>query len=290
MPADPSHISVTAKLAAYYRQFSDIPFAKDAAAWLGADEAVDQILRDHGLTPAELTFYAPMFEARYKSITALIQKFDTTQVLELASGYSLRGFDLTRGGAIRYAEADLPEVVATKRRLLDELHRRHGIAESPLHSVTAANVLDLEQVHAATAVFDRTQPLMVLCEGLIGYLTREETTRLAAHVRALLTEHDGGWWLVPDFTFKADIRSLPAARARLREAVTGITQRQLDASAFEDANHLNAFLRDAGFDAQAFSQVDETPLFSSIATLGLSPELIDRLRPTLRVWVMTLRT
>ena len=96
MSADASLISVTAKLAAYYRQFSDIPFATEVAKRIGADEAFDRILREHGLERDKLTFYAPMFEARYKSITQLTLESAASQVLELASGYSLRGLDLTR--------------------------------------------------------------------------------------------------------------------------------------------------------------------------------------------------
>ena len=118
-----------------------------------------------------------MFEARYKSITQLIRKSGASQILELASGYSLRGLDLTRSGAIRYVEADLPDVVATKLSLLDDVRQQHGIAASPLHTVTVADALDFEQVRAAAAVFDRGRPLMVLCEGLIGYLTRDEMER-----------------------------------------------------------------------------------------------------------------
>ena len=128
---------------------------------------------------------------------------------------------------------------------------------------------------------------MVLCEGLIGYLTRQETERLAANVHSLLSSFGGGWWLVPDFTFKADLRNLPPERIRLREAVTGLTQRHLDASAFEDSDDLVSFLHRLGFDARVCSQVDETPSFSSLATLGLSPALIERMRSVLRVWVMT---
>ena len=56
MPADPSLISVTAKLAAYYRQFSDIPFAQEVAKRIGAEAAFDQILREHGLQRDRLTF------------------------------------------------------------------------------------------------------------------------------------------------------------------------------------------------------------------------------------------
>lgn len=43
-----------------------------------------------------------------------------------------------------------------------------------------------------------------------------------------------------------------------------------------------------GFSVQVRSQVDETPSFSSIQALGLSPASIERLRGVLRVWVMTL--
>ena len=62
-----------------------------------------------------------MFEARYKSLTQLIIQSAASQVLELASGYSLRGLDLTRSDAIRYVETDLPDVVATKVSLLEDL-------------------------------------------------------------------------------------------------------------------------------------------------------------------------
>src|SRR6476620_11091203 len=117
---------------------------------LGADDAFAEIVRNHGLEHDKLTFYAPMFEARYKSITQLIRSSGASQVLELASGYSFRGLDLTRDGSLRYVETDLPEVVATKRHLLEEIRRRHDIAPSPSHVVTAADALDVEQLRAAT--------------------------------------------------------------------------------------------------------------------------------------------
>lgn len=287
MTADPADISVTAKVSAYYRKFSDIAFAAEVATLIGADDAFAEIVRKHGLEHDKLTFYAPMFEARYKSITQLIRSSGASQVLELASGYSLRGLDLTRDSSICYVETDLPDVVATKLRLLDEVRRRHDIAPDPLHVVAGADALDVEQLRAATAVFDRSRSLMILCEGLIGYLTREETARVADNVRRLIDEFNGGWWIVPDFAFKTELRNLPPERIRLREAITGVTQRQLDASAFEDAADLASFLGRLGFEAQVRSQIDETPSFSTIAALALSPAVIDRLRPVLRVWVMT---
>jgi O-methyltransferase involved in polyketide biosynthesis len=202
VPADASLISVTAKVAAYYRQFSDIPFAQQVAKLIGADAAYEQILREHGLERDKLTFYAPMFEARYKSLTQLIHQSGASQVLELASGYSLRGLDLTRGDAVRYVETDLPAVVAAKRALLDDVRRQHGIVPSPRHVVTAADALDLDQVRAAAALLDRRQPVAVLCEGLIMYLSKAETEQLATNIHRLIGEFAGGSWITPDFTFR----------------------------------------------------------------------------------------
>jgi len=287
MPADSSLISVTAKVAAYYRQFSDIPFAEEVAKRIGADAAFDQILREHGLEREKLTFYAPMFEARYKSITQLILQSGTSQVLELASGYSLRGLDLTRSGAVRYVETDLPDVVAAKLTLLDEVRQHHAIRRSPQHVVTTADALDFDAVRSSAAVLDRGRALTVLCEGLIMYLSNEQTEQLATNIRRLLGEFAGGCWITPDFTFKVEARNLPPERVRLREAITGVTQRQVDASAFEDGHDLATFLGRMGFNVQVRSQVDETPSFSSIQALGLSPASIERLRGVLRVWVMT---
>ena len=286
--ADPTRISVTAKVSAYYRKFSDIAFAAEVATLIGADEAFAEIVRDHALDPDKLTFYAPMFEARYKSITQLIGECGATQVLELASGYSLRGLDLTQTGSLHYVETDLRDVVATKLDLLEDVRRRHDIAPRPLHAVTVADALDLGQLQLAAAGFDRGRPLVILCEGLVGYLTREETSCLIRNVHSLLGEFTGGWWLVPDFAFKTEIRDLPPERIRLREAITGVTQRQLDASAFEDSDDLAAFLHRVGFDMQVCSQVDKTPSFSTIAALELSPAVIERMRPVLRVWLMRL--
>jgi len=126
-----------------------------------------------------------------------------------------------------------------------------------------------------------------LCEGLIMYLSKEQREQLAMNIRRLLGEFAGGSWLTPDFTFKEQARDLPPERVRLREAITGITQRQIDASAFEDQHDLAAFLGRFGFNVRVYSQVDETPSFSSIQALGLSPASIERLRGALRVWVMT---
>jgi hypothetical protein len=74
---------------------------------------------------------------------------------------------------------------------------------------------------------------------------------------------------------------------RLREAVTGVTQRPLDASAFENNSDLAAFLTRAELNVRVRSQVGESLSFSSIQSLGLSPAVVEHMRTALRVWIMT---
>ena len=114
-----------------------------------------------------------------------------------------------------------------------------------------------------------------------------ETEQLATNIHRLLAEFTGGCWITPDFTFRVEARDLPPERVRLREAITGVTQRQVDASAFEDAHELETFLGRLGFNVQVRSQIDESPPLASIQALGLPPASIERLRAVLRVWVMT---
>ena len=67
-------VSLTARLTAYMRQYSDIPYAKDVANFLRADEAFEKLLRDHELSPKDLLWYAPILEVRYKNVAETIRK------------------------------------------------------------------------------------------------------------------------------------------------------------------------------------------------------------------------
>src|SRR5664280_188781 len=99
-------ISLTAPLAAYMRQFSDIPFASDVAELLHSREVFEALLLGQQMTPEDLLWYAPIFELRYKSVTEAIRRSGSYQVLELASGLTLRGLAFTRDARYTYIESD----------------------------------------------------------------------------------------------------------------------------------------------------------------------------------------
>jgi O-methyltransferase involved in polyketide biosynthesis len=287
IPNNHSKISVTAKLVAYFRQFSDIPFAQEIAESIGAEESFQSLIKETGISVEQLREFAPVFEARYKSIVSLILKSGIEQVLELASGFSLRGFAMTREAPLAYIESDLDDLTAEKTSLISSLPSKAPDINCGNHQMLSANALDYEQLKTATSKFSRSKRLAIVNEGLIQYFSVHERELLAKNVHQLLQEFGGGIWITPDFSFKAEVENVSEARKRLREAVTGATDRTLYEAAFDNEEALNKFFVDSGFTAQLHYQVDETPKFASVEKLNLSPQFVERLRPRLRVWVLS---
>jgi len=206
------NISLTARLTAYMRQYSDIPFAKDVANRLRAEEAFEKLLRDNELSPKDLLWYAPLLEVRYKSVAETIRKLRATQVLELASGFALRGLAVTQAPQVTYVESDLEELTEEKASLVADLRRQYRLADhGNLHLVTV-DALDRSQLRSAAKGFRRDQPIAVVNEGLLLYLSATEMATVARDIRDLLIEFDGVW-ITPDFSLKQREGCIRAAAA-----------------------------------------------------------------------------
>jgi hypothetical protein len=67
---DYNKISPTAKLAAYWKAQSDIPYVREIADLIGAREAASQL--EENLDSPMALFPIPVIEARYKSINVAI--------------------------------------------------------------------------------------------------------------------------------------------------------------------------------------------------------------------------
>src|SRR5690625_922725 len=94
--AEYSKISPTAKLAAYWKAQSDIPYAAEIADAVGAEQTAKELANN--LDDPMTQFSVPVAEARYKSLTYAIKKSNFHNVLEIASGLSPRGFEITEAG------------------------------------------------------------------------------------------------------------------------------------------------------------------------------------------------
>jgi hypothetical protein len=162
-------IGLTAKLAAYMRQYSDIPFAKDVAQHLRAQEVFEKLLQDNQMSPEDLLWYAPIFEVRYKSVTETIRKSGTRQILELASGISLRGLALTQDPGVTYVESDLEELTDEKASLVSDLRRQYYLATYGNLHLVVANALDrhqhivsLDALKLSHQILDQAKPRLKL--------------------------------------------------------------------------------------------------------------------------------
>ena len=287
MPVSFDKVSLTAKLAAYMRQYSDIPFAKDVAQELHAPEAFEQLLRESGLRPEDLFWYAPVFEARYKSIAQTIRDTGMRQVIELASGLSLRGLAMSQDPSITYVETDLQELTQEKAALVDLLRRQYHLASGANHRLATANALELPQLRAAMQGFRHDQPIAVVNEGLFPYLSAGEMETVAHNVRALLAEF-GGVWITPDFSLRENVTNVSAQQRQFRSAVDAATGRPLYNHSFESDEQLQAFIAGLGLQERRMNQLDVAPGLACMETLHLSPLLLERLKPRLNLWVLSL--
>jgi O-methyltransferase involved in polyketide biosynthesis len=280
-------ISLTAKLAAYMRQFSDIPFAQDVAQHLRAQEAFARLLRDHQMRPEDLLWYAPIFEVRYKSIAAMIRKLAVRQVLELASGVSLRGLAMTQDPSVTYVESDLQELTDEKVSLVSALCRQYDLAFPGNLHLVAANALDHHQLQTAVKHFRRHQPIAVVHEGLLPYLSASEMATVARNIRDLLVEC-GGVWITPDFSLKEEARHASDQQRQFRALVAAATERNLYDNAFDNNTQLLTFFDSLGLHPQVLNQVAETPNIVSLDALKLPHQMLDQVKPRLRLWILNL--
>ena len=221
-------ISLTAKLTAYMRQFSDVPFAKDVAQAVGAQQALDDLLRAHQLSADDLFAYAPIFEARSTSIAARLRSSGIDQVLELASGLSLRGLAMTQADpALTYVETDLEALTAQKRALVMRLRQEHHLPDRGTYLLGAADALERGQLWDVTAPLRRERPLAVVSEGLLQYLSPAELEVVAGNIHALLAAFArGGLWITSDFSFKDEVAPRSQRPRRIPALVSAAPHRQ----------------------------------------------------------------
>lgn len=173
-------ISDTARWVAYYRAleserpdaiFRD-PFARRLAGTRGED-----IVRS--LPGARSITWAIAVRTRVidETILGAIERDGVDVVLSLAAGLDTRPYRLALPGALRWFEADLPPLLAYKARLL--------AGETPRCALESV-AIDLADVAARRALFERIggRRVLVLTEGLLGYLGRDAVGQLGEDLRA----------------------------------------------------------------------------------------------------------
>ena len=228
------------------------------------------------------------FENRYWSINQLMQSLDITNILELSSGFSFRGLDLSRQKPVHYIDTDLPDLIATKKQFVEALTGEHPPADSsaPTHNpanatadsptvrlskpghyeLRALNVLD---EHAFDAIVDSFPPgeLLIVNEGLLVYLDQAEKETLCRTIRKAL-QRRGGYWITGDVYIQKELD--PSLIDREDSFHQFLQQHNIEEKKFRDFESAAEFFTRMGFiiDREAITDVSKLSawprLFSTI--------------------------
>ncbi len=282
--SDFDKISPTALMTAYARQFSDIPYAEEIAELTNAAATVNQFMGQEQSHPIVIGL-AALLEARYKAIEQVRLQFNGIQFLELASGLLPRGMILSQDPAIMFIESDLPGMIGQKRQIVQQLvGDRSNLYALAINAVTELNSSLLN------TYFQPNQPVIVLCEGLLMYLTFAEKQRVFANVREILQTF-GGVWITSDLNTKVAAEQMgrndPAFQS-INQRLTSATGRSLTENEFVDLAHVKQFIQEQGFQAKEFSMLAVIDQLTCLAPLGIDQEWVKTLLAATPIFALTL--
>lgn len=237
---DYSTISPSARGVLALRSLSpELPFLREAAALvLGTEALAAEHARIQGLDGWQLRLWH--FVERYQSLDTLLAASGLTAVVELAAGLSLRSLALAQRHAVTYLDTDLPEMIETKRKLVEQLAVGPLVGDVRLRAMNA-----LAEGELATAVAELPAgPVAILNEGLLMYLDDAEKRRLAASVREVLGRR-GGVWITADIYVKTPAR-MPTIGHDDRLRAFFVTHR-VEENKFESFAAAEQLFTEAGF-------------------------------------------
>jgi O-methyltransferase involved in polyketide biosynthesis len=264
-PRKHENIGPTAALVAYYRSFSDIPFAKEVALEINAEKLCEGLtVKDHALLSKALI----AFEARFKSIDVVLQQYtDVTHYIEIPAGFSTRGLAMTMGNQpISYVECDFDPILQEKQKLVARLLVHKNEQPIPNLRYQAASILDGEQLDRVASQLTAGR-VAIITEGLISYLTPQEKIIASQNVRKVLAAR-GGVWIVSDLTrlFKPDDSKAAELRNRI-SATTGFSPITGCFASIRDAKH---FFTRLGFKVHDYRRSEVMDKLSTKESSGLS--------------------
>ena len=186
-----THISDTARWVAYYRAMeSDRPDAlfRDPYARQLAGEQGETIVRT---LPKGRAFAWPMIVRTAlldELILRAVQRDGVDTVVNLAAGLDTRPYRLALPRSLKWIDADLPAMIEYKQEVLAR--------ETPSCTLESVKI-DLTDPARRAAFFHQVggtaRQALVVTEGLLIYLTREQVSALARDVHRPTSFR---WWLI----------------------------------------------------------------------------------------------
>ena len=195
-----------------------------------------------------------MLLARHRLIDLrLAHAIDTgeiSQVIEVAAGLSPRGwrFRTRYGDKITYVEADLPAMIANKRRVLAELG-----GETPHHRTVEIDALRDDGPTSIASICDNLDPgrgTAIITEGLINYFDRSTVVAMWRRFAGALARFPHALYL-SDIIMRQDHPLITSFGMLLSVFVRGRVHMD-----FANAEDIEATLAAAGFDSAVLDPRD----------------------------------
>lgn len=238
---DFTSISPSAKSLLLMKRYTNIPFAKETGALMQGPEAFGLNFEDK-----DFWFWIRVmhFENRYWSIDQLLRQTNSKNILELSSGYSLRCLDLCLKDAnLHCIDTDLPEVVMTKRNLIEQLEADKYVKGK--FELLPLNTINRQEFYDVVSRFDDGE-LTIVNEGLLMYLNLEEKKQLCQTIHAILKQR-GGCWITADVYVKRSAE-MQASLPQSRKEAAFFEQHQIEENKFDNYEAAEAFFNDQGFE------------------------------------------
>ena len=217
---------------------------------------------------------------------ALLRELGIKQILEFASGISLRGLAMTEDPMVNYVETDLPALTEEKHEILRKIMQKYGIMRRQNLHIFSANILNEREIERVLPVFRLREPVAIVHEGLFPYLNRNERRIAACNIRRVLNRL-GGVWITPDLDAKVDLihNASDGAAKPIVDQISLVTGCNVTENAFADDDEMVDFFTREGFEIEA------QPMLSARTELSLyrdrpMPEEIRVALKSLRLWVM----
>ncbi len=199
--------------------------------------------------------------ARHRAIDLLLERaideHGITQVIEIASGLSARGWRFsTRYPGLEYVEADLPDMVARKRSALERIDGRSS--EHRLVELNALRDSGPDSLAEVARGLDPGRGLVVITEGLLGYLPTDQVEGIWRRVAETLSGFDRGRYISD-----VHLSSLQTIEVRAFRVLLGAFVRGRVHLHFRDPGEVVDALHAAGF-----AQAEVRPAFALAGLTG----------------------
>jgi len=122
-----------------------------------------------------------------KAIDDEIDSEDPKQIIDLAGGYSLRGFNLClKRPDVIYIDSDLPAVVKRKREILEEICEKEKITYPKNYLLIPIDVLGDNIWEKISQDISRDERTLIVAEGLTTYFSAQEFALFLKNEQSLL--------------------------------------------------------------------------------------------------------